>query len=897
MTKRSVFTLAAILMLVLLLAGCGGANVSSSYKDPSKNSSSTSWQDPSKGKTSTSWQDPSKGKTSTSWQDPSKGQTSTYWQDPSKGVTEKTWTSSAWEQSATGSSSQPGDEVSFSSSDLSSAGDDSGNLIGQKTQDMLDKAEDDANLMNGFIIGQANNLFKIPGINSIQNLVFGNPYKTWGFGKDTNDQLVDGIFYQSELKQVINPLIATFSGVYATILMLAIMMSSLKAGLKAHSPQSKEDFWKDIHMYVASAFFMGLFWMLFHTLMAVNWGIVQGVASTLKSLGKPLDGISIIATATNDGEYTFKMGDLFVFLAEWGLAAYLNFIYIARKIIIVLLCVMSPFAAYSLLFAKTRAFFGTYIKELVGNIFLPSIHSMILFVFVQMAGNLGQGMGPTIFKLGMIIMFVPITGMVSKWLNLGDSSTAMGRTATALGLGSIGGAMMLSKGVMNMSGRGKAASTGGVSSAGSGGAGTETPGGSSVSMGNDAGASVLSEAAKGGTAWNKIKKAGSATGAALGGTIGLPFGAAGVAAGAAVGSKVVTGTMQTAANGLQGIRGVGSVIRNAGMGIDKNTNKPNWSFSNMKEKWGDLAERRALAGELGESLGNLGGTVGAAVGFAMGGPVGTMLGSAAGNKLGTSGRALGQMLSGVSRQKAFSAGKGQVDASGNLSAKGLTPEEIVGDQSGNFSRFMGTGKDGMGEVRWNQTDTRSWYEAKNKNGEWERIGGFGSGDASLRGGTRRQIDYNLRAPGAEWTRQENGSYTRAINRPEQVDANGRLTEKARTEREMVGMSGSTATLGRKSEAYIADASGKKLHSDDGYDVRRVNPNEYFNHGQLGKVNAKGKPTAGSDKAADLMASTYKVTGTAAKASYNTAAYVPKKVGGWASSAYQSYKDRKSSGVI
>jgi hypothetical protein len=847
MIKRSGLSLAALLMLVLLLAGCGGSN--SGYTDPSKNSTPGS-----------------------------------------------SWSSSAIEPNSTsGTSNSSGNDIEFSPGDLASGGDDTGQLVGQKTQDMLDKAEKDANLMNGFIIGQANNLFKIPGINSIQNLVFGNPYSTWGFGKDPSDQLVDGIFYQSELKQVINPLIATFSGVYATILMLAIMMSALKAGMKAHSPQSKEDFWKDVHMYVASAFFMGLFWMLFHTLMALNWGIVQGVGSTLKSLGKPLDGVSIIATATNDGTYKFKMGDLFVFLAEWGLAAYLNFIYIARKIIIVLLCVMSPFAAYSLLFAKTRSFFGTYMKELTGNIFLPAIHSMILFVFVQMAGNLGQGMGPTIFKLGMIIMFVPITGMVSKWLNLGDSSTAMGRTATALGMAGIGGAMMLSRGVMNMSGKGRA-SAGGVNPAGSGDGGTETPGGTGVSMGNDSGASVLSRAAEGGSVWNKIKKAGATAGAVVGGTIGSPFGAGGVAAGAVMGSKAVTGLLQGSRDSLSGVSGAFRTIRNAGLGTETGANgKPKWSFGNIANKWGDLAERRAMMGDLGESVGKIGGGAGAALGWTMGGPIGAAALGAIGNKLGSGGRAMGQMLSGVSRQKAFEAGKGTINPDGTMSAKGLTPEQIVGDQD-NFSRFM-NGPNGGGEARWVQTDTRSWYEAKNKDGGWERIGGYGAGDASLKGGSMRMMDYNLRAPGEQWNRQENGSYTRNVQHPAVLDDKGRVQEKARTEREMVGMSGSTATLGRKSEAYIADTSGNKLHSDNSYDTRRVNPNEYFNHTQLGKVDAKGKSTAGDDRVANIMSGTYKATGTAGKAAYNTAAYVPKKVGGWVQQGIQNHKDRKSSGVV
>lgn len=788
---------------------------------------------------------------------------------------------SAEDLSSSSSSTVVGGSALFTEDELGSGGDSSGALVGTETISMLEKAEDKANLMNGFIIGQANNLMTIPGINSLQNLVFGNPYKTWGFGVDESDKLISGIFFQSELTNVIHPLIATFSGVYATLLMGAIMISSLKMGLRAHSPQSKEDFWKDIHMYVASAFFMGLFWMLFQVLMGANWGIVQGVAGTLKTLGKPLDGISVIASATNDGTYSFKMGDLFVFLAEWGLAAYLNFIYIARKIIIVLLCVMSPFAAYSLLFAKTRSFFGTYIKELAGNIFLPSIHAIILFVFVQMAGNLGSGIGPMIFKLGMIIMFVPITGMVSKWLNLGDSSSTVGKAGTAIGLAGIGGAMMLSRGIMNMSGKGKVGSNGGSS-----GSGTETPGGSEVPMANDSGASSLTRAAEGGSAWNKVKKAGSIGGAIAGGTFGLAFGGGGVAAGALIGSKAMTGVLQGTRNAASGVAGFGKTIRDSARGIGEDGSPTGkMSLSNLTNKWGDLAERRQMMGNLGESAGKVGGAVGAGVGTLIAGPVGAAIGGALGNKMGTMGKSMGQMMSGVSRQRAFESGSG-MRSDGTMSPRGMGMETIASDP-----RYSGS------EARWNQTNDRSWYEVKdNASGNWDRIGGYGSGDGSLLSGQRRMIDYDVRNPSkdGEWTRQENGSYNRTINHPAMSDGSGRIQDKARTERQLAGMSGSTADFGRKSEAYIADTSGSKIHSDSSFDMRRVNPAEYFSHSKMGKqVGDNGQATSdmrsGSDKVADFVGvSAPKMTKAATKSYMKGAEQV-----GWALSGVYNNSDRKS----
>jgi hypothetical protein len=763
----------------------------------------------------------------------------------------------------------------LSEDDLANAEDTSGELISPKTKEMMEKAQEDASLVNGFIIDQVNNLFSIPGVSSIQNLVFGNPYKTWGFGKDPDDKLIDGVFYQSELDNVVHPLIALFSGAYVTILMLAIMLSSLKVGFNAHSPQAKEDFWKDVYMYVASAFFMGLFWVLFHTLMAINWGIVQGIAEMLKSRGKPLDGISIIATATNDSTYKFQMGDILVFLAEWGLALYLNFIYISRKIILIIHCGLSSAAAYSLLFARTRYFFGTYMKELIGAIYLPSIHAAVLFIFVQLAANLGQGMGPTIFKLGMIIMFIPVTGMISRWLQLGDSSTALGRAATFMGLGAIGGAIMLSKGAMNMFGVGRGGARGDAFT-GNEVVGAATPGGTGVSMGNDAGASSITRAAEGGQMWHKFKKAGAIGGAVLGGTFALPFGPAGVTAGAALGAKAATSVLQAGRNTAVGVAGAITTLRNAGQGVDADGNPTGFKFSNLKNKFTDLAERRQLFGTMGEAAGKTFGVVGAGIGMLAAGPVGGAVGFFVGNRLTASGKVLGQMLSGVSRQRAFEFGSGTLP-DGTISPRGMTMDQIAEDP-----RFSGS------VARWNQTNDRSWFEIQDKSsGNWITVGGYGAGDPNLHAGQRRMMDYQIRrgAPehgGEIWKRQENGSYVLETKLPQTTESDGQFAPKNRIHREIVGLSGSNAHFGRTSEAYIADTSGKKLYSDNSFDTRRLNIEDYFNYSQPGNKRL-------DDKAADFVGVSIP---KAAKATGRNLAEGVKQLG-WAQAATYNRANRKS----
>jgi len=731
---------------------------------------------------------------------------------------------------------------------------DKGALINKKTQEKLDAAEDDASLMDGFIIGQANNLFKIPGINSLSNLVFGNPYATWGFSESSED-LVDGIFFQSEIDNIITPLLTTFSGIYGSILMLAMMIGSLKFSMKAITPSGKSDFWQDIQMYVFSAFFLALFWPIFNALMSINWGIVEAVHS---SFSGSIDGISIIASATNDEAYKFSVGDIFVFVAEWGLAFYLNFIYVSRKLIILFLVVLSPFAAYSLLFAKTRSFFGTYMKELVANIFMQSIHAIVLFIFVGMAANVGQGMGGTVFKLAMIIMFVPMTGMASKLLNFGDNSSRMGQMATSVGLGGITGAYMLTRNAAQMAGGLRSGKMGGSSG---GGSSIETPGGESVSMGNDGAKSALSRAAGGGSGWNRVQKAMSVAGGAIGASFGAPLGPGGVMAGATMGSKILPAISQTARDFTAGVSGATNVIRNAGRGVDENGNMSKFSMSNLKSNWKDLAERRQMMGNLGESVGKTMGGIGAAVGGSFAGPLGSLAGGAIASKMGVGGKAMGQMLSGVSRQRAFSSG------SGANSPKGMTLSGLAND-----SRYRGS------NVRFNQTNDRSWFEMQEGDkGNWSRIGGYGAGDSNLNNGQRRAIDYKLN-DGAPWKRQENGTYTNDALAFGSASASGAIS---RSSNEVVGLSGSTGSLARKSGAYMLDSSGQKSHADSNFDMRKLNVDDYFNH------NAPGMRT-NSDKLADGIGNTSaKIAQGVSNIRPNTA-----KKEAWVQTAAQQQKPRK-----
>lgn len=711
-----------------------------------------------------------------------------------------------------------------------------GELIDQETKDQIDAARADAGLMEGFLIDRTQDLFNIGGVSSIQNLVFGNPYSVW----TTNTEEVHyGLFTETELKTFIKPLLAIFAGAYGTFVLLAIMTGSLKMGLRAYTPQARADFWTDVQMWVISAFFLGTFTLILEVMLGINQGITQTVKNVVENtMGVSVNGISIIAFASRDGLLVVAdiLGNLLVMLAEWVLALYLNFIYISRKVIIILLMIMAPVAAISLLYAKTRAFFGTWLKELAGNIFLQSIHAIVLATFAGMA-SLGAGI---IFKLGLLIMFVPVTGIISKWLNLGDSSSTIGRVATMAGIGGIGGAIMLAKGAKGVMGSHR--DNGGFRSVGD------------SSPASDGATSDITAAASGSgsSRWQKARTAAAITGGIVGAVAGLPLGGAGAAVGGAIGSKMGTTLLQGGRNigagSFNAMKTLTDPIMSQGDGSWKSVFSPgNWK-SGFSQMWGNLAERRKWMGRMGESVGS---TVG----------------------MGGIGQAMGHMLSGASQSR------------------------IMSEQFGNKTLADHAAENPGAPVEFRQTREDSAFYMQRGN-EWQQISPYGAGDTKLAHGELRKVPYTLN-DGTKWERQDSGTFTAPrLGGSTTVGGGGSMSiygsngqvlstvpsasgssglagsvgGSAGTAnlggggsvvvnpsgasaasfgtgggggREIVGLSGSTPSLARKSGAYIEGADGKR-YEDTRINPKDINPDEYFAHNVAGAPGRRQARDLGAD---------------------------------------------------
>jgi hypothetical protein len=652
-----------------------------------------------------------------------------------------------------------------------------------------DFIENKANMAEKFVASQIQNVFAIGDIAGLNTLIFGNPYCVWMDEEDTLSK--DGIFTTNERTKIVDPMLKIFSAVYVTLLTLAILLSTLKMGLGSTNPQSRSDFWYDVRMWVISGLLMALYIPFTNIIFGMNTAVVQTIRGLLEANGVTTDGISIIATVNEDsGELANVMSLLFTFLAEWVLAVILNFIYIARKVVILVLLVIGPIGAYSLLFNKTRAFFGTWLKELFGNVALQSIHGVVLFAFA-MISSLGAG---TLMKLGLMMMFIPVSGMISRWMNIGDSSSRMGTMMSMAGLGGVMSTMMIASQAGNIiRGGNMMMSNSSTSQASSAENALISAGG-----GSDSVTTKISSMATGehSSKWQAIKSGVGMAGAVIGGAAGLAtMNPLGVVAGAKAGQAISGGVAQLSRNLVSGTANA----TKTGFTPFKYDGPMGQGIKGFAQ---DSTAKREFFGNMGESIGSM-----------------VFLGSV--------GRKLGHGLSGVSR--------------GNLAS---------GQQSWKAHAAAHPNSD----VMHLQTNTGSAFMMKTNTGQWQQVGIKGAADNALRNGQVRVTPYKLGNPnGGSLQLQPNGSY-----RQEAGSANGESNASSslvglpgstphimRTENSYL-VGGGNSNGGINQTTINAALQGERI-ADTNFDSSNINPDAYVAHSILGS-----RIHTGSDHMADAL---------------------------------------------
>lgn len=306
----------------------------------------------------------------------------------------------------------------------------------------------------GSMVGGLRNMF---GLSSVTDMVFNQgSYK---------DSTIYGTMPQ-QLGSVADYVYFLMVAVAFVVLLGSFVFLLFKSNLSVMNPQMRVDL-KDGMLSIIGAFFMlAVFPPIWSTLLQINFSLVtffSGISvNSANFAGNLLTGGGNIAMII--------LSIAFLVVEIW-----FNVFYIVRALTIMIFYMIGPLAIASIAYGdKYRMIFSSWIKELLGALFIQAIHAVII-------GSLAAGMDRGIasgflWQLVILLSVIPLGNVVrGTVLNLGGDSmskiTERGEKGLLTGA-AIGGGLAM-KGASSLAG---SAAAGGASSGGSARTGTISSG-------------------------------------------------------------------------------------------------------------------------------------------------------------------------------------------------------------------------------------------------------------------------------------------------------------------------------------------------------------------------------------------------------------------------------------
>lgn len=286
--------------------------------------------------------------------------------------------------------------------------------------------------LEGYVVGMLSGITGqirgFLGLEPIPDLVFNNGMhgdgSVYGTMPMAMGQVADFVFF----------LMLVLAGF---ILLGSFVSLLIKSNLSVVNPQMRVDL-KDGLMTIFGAFFiLIIFQPIWGSLMRLNVNLVDffyGLSTNIDNMGSML--------ITNSG----NLAGIILSIAFLVVEIWFNFYYIVRALTIMVLYMFAPLMIISIAYGgKYRMIFSNWSKELLGGLFIQSIHAAILGAITA---GLDQGMAQSLlWQYVILISIIPLSNLFRKnILNLGGDS--IGQTAgraekATMMAGAIGGGLAL----------------------------------------------------------------------------------------------------------------------------------------------------------------------------------------------------------------------------------------------------------------------------------------------------------------------------------------------------------------------------------------------------------------------------------------------------------------------
>jgi len=434
------------------------------------------------------------------------------------------------------------------------------------------------------------------------------------FGKYKEDELVWGTFNPSDLTNGFGPLFSTMATLSGFVMVALIVVYGIRISGAPMNPTRRNEgieFIKDL-------VFVGLVLLnlptLYDLLFSINSSVVNLFAGAYTS---EIDNIKM-EDFLEGGETSGVIGVILVQLVLLGLAIWANFYYLMRKVTLIILMSLGPLMIVFWLNPKFKSLTGAFFRELVGSIFVQSIHSFVFWTVAVISVSAG-GLIETVI---VYVIFIPISESMRRLLNMGgDMQGGLSKAGAMMGMAGLAGMAGAVKGAVD--GKGVTGSLKNAYDGVKNNKGKDNAGGDDLkntvgaNAGGDSGTSTRADKML--RSGDIVGKMGKATLGMAGAVAGMGLGPVGAMAGASAGFAVggVAGGVagRLGAGAIQGIgsrisKGMGSAKEQFGKGshdfgedlanevADRST--ASWADGNKESEMSQLRQRfpNASQGEL-----------------------------------------------------------------------------------------------------------------------------------------------------------------------------------------------------------------------------------------------------------------------------------------------------------
>lgn len=384
----------------------------------------------------------------------------------------------------------------------------------------------DSNLFSDMIAsifsGLLNIIRSVLGLTNIETLVFnlGSRGSTsYNYGLMSDDWWNVVLQYQ-----------LVFQAIAWVILVCGFIKTLIDLNLSTINPQKRSTLYDTIQKFIVVGIGLVIMIPCIQFLLECNDTVVELFASQVEtaSLNMPI---------VNNVLAQFIVGMCWI-----TIMLYINFIYIMRSVTVALLIASGPFFISTIAFSKggRSSLFVSWVKELIANIFVQTIHAFVLSFLVQLLAQ-----GTFIETFAIAISIIPITEMFRQLVfggaggSVSSMATAATSTTTKAGTGLVKG---ITGGIAKSIGSGDGGNNDGSGSGpGGGGGGGGSRQSDTRSIMDQRKSAKIERMAQGTSAGGKIRQRSEAKTGKAGGTMRAKIGGAILDAAGIAGMDAVSG--------------------------------------------------------------------------------------------------------------------------------------------------------------------------------------------------------------------------------------------------------------------------------------------------------------------------------------------------------------------